>query len=119
MLDFYFEGDNTPVEDYVSHETYSIRDDNYTLSVISSVADTSSAYLLVTIDAKNDAAAAALMADDFENMDTFSVRALENEAVKPEPTPTGNGPARGRWIQLWGKGGAAHGDLPHLQYESR
>ena len=52
VLDFYFEGDNTPVEDYVSHETYSIRDDNYTLSVISSVADTSSAYLLVTIEAK-------------------------------------------------------------------
>lgn len=77
VLDFYFEGDNPPVEDYVSHETYSIRDDNYTLSVISSVADTSSAYLLVTIEAKNDAAAAALMADDFENMDTFSVRALE------------------------------------------
>ena len=33
VLDFYFEGDNTPVEDYVSHETYSIRDDNY-LSLI-------------------------------------------------------------------------------------
>lgn len=93
VLDFYFEGDNPPVEDYVSHETYSIRDDNYTLSVISSVADTSSAYLLVTIEAKNDAAAAALMADDFENMDTFSVRALENEAVKPEPTPSEGGPA--------------------------
>lgn len=92
VLDFYFEGDNTPVEDYVSHETYSIRDDNYTLSVISSVADTSSAYLLVTIEAKNDTAAAALMADDFENMDTFSVRALENEAVKPEPTPSEGGP---------------------------
>ena len=35
VLDFYFEGDNTLVEDYVSHETYSIRDDNYTLSVTS------------------------------------------------------------------------------------
>lgn len=97
VLDFYFEGDNTLVEDYVSHETYSIRDDNYTLSVISSVADTSSAYLLVTIDAKNDAAAAALMADDFENMDTFSVRALENEAVKPEPTPTA---ASSKWMSI-------------------
>ncbi len=95
MLDFYFEGDNTPVEDYVSHETYSIRDDNYTLSVISSVADTSSAYLLVTIEAKNDAAAAALMADDFENMDTFSVRALENEGRQAGPTPSRRRPRRG------------------------
>ena len=97
VLDFYFEGDNTPVEDYVSHETYSIRDDNYTLSVISSVADTSSAYLLVTIEAKNDAAAAA---------HSYRKRPCRRDA-------------RGRWIQLWGKGGAAHGDLPHLQYESR
>ena len=110
----YFEGDNTPVEDYVSHETYSIRDDNYTLSVISSVADTSSAYLLVTIDAKNDAAAAALMADDFENMDTFSVRALENEAVKPEPTPTGNGPA----VEMPVAGGFSYGEKEALRTET-
>ena len=114
VLDFYFEGDNTPVEDYVSHETYSIRDDNYTLSVISSVADTSSAYLLVTIDAKNDAAAAALMADDFENMDTFSVRALENEAVKPEPTPTGNGPA----VEMPVAGGFSYGEEEALRTET-
>ncbi|MFQ7857113.1 MAG: hypothetical protein ACLRIS_20275 [Flavonifractor plautii] len=85
------------------------------------MADTSSAYLLVTIDAKNDAAAAALMADD-ENMDTFSVRALENEAVKPEPTPTGNGPA----VEMPVAGGFSYGERrrcarrpPHLQYESR
>ena len=114
VLDFYFEGDNTPVEDYVSHETYSIRDDNYTLSVISSVADTSSAYLLVTIEAKNDAAAAALMADDFENMDTFSVRALENEAVKPEPTPTGNGPA----VEMPVAGGFSYGEKEALRTET-
>ena len=114
VLDFYFEGDNTLVEDYVSHETYSIRDDNYTLSVISSVADTSSAYLLVTIEAKNDAAAAALMADDFENMDTFSVRALENEAVKPEPTPTGNGPA----VEMPVAGGFSYGEKEALRTET-
>ena len=114
VLDFYFEGDNTPVEDYVSHETYSIRDDNYTLSVISSVADTSSAYLLVTIEAKNDAAAAALMADDFENMDTFSVRVLEDEAAKPEPTPTGNGPA----VEMPVAGGFSYGEKEALRTET-
>lgn len=114
VLDFYFEGDNTPVEDYVSHETYSIRDDNYTLSVISSVADTSSAYLLVTIEAKNDAAAAALMADDFENIDTFSVRVLEDEAAKPEPTPTGNGPA----VEMPVAGGFSYGEEEALRTET-
>lgn len=114
VLDFYFEGDNTPVEDYVSHETYSIRDDNYTLSVISSVADTSSAYLLVTIDAKNDAAAAALMADDFENIDTFSVRVLADEAAKPEPTPTGNGPA----VEMPVAGGFSYGEKEALRTET-
>ena len=30
VLDFYFEGDNTPADDYVNHETYSVSDDNYT-----------------------------------------------------------------------------------------
>ena len=60
VLDFYFEGDNTPADDYVNHETYSVSDDNYTLSVTSSVADTRSAYLLVTVEAKTDEARAAL-----------------------------------------------------------
>lgn len=82
--------------------------------MISSVADTSSAYLLVTIEAKNDAAAAALMADDFENMDTFSVRALENEAVKPEPTPTGNGPA----VEMPVAGGFSYGEKEALRTET-
>lgn len=93
VLDFYFEGDNTPADDYVNHETYSVSDDNYTLSVTSSVADTRSAYLLVTVEAKTDEARATLMADDFENMDTFSVRILEDETAEPEPTPTGDKPA--------------------------
>ena len=92
VLDFYFEGDNTPADDYVNHETYSVSDDNYTLSVTSSVADTRSAYLLVTVEAKTDEARAALMADEFQNMDTFSVRVLEDETAEPEPTPEVDGP---------------------------
>lgn len=92
VLDFYFEGDNTPADDYVNHETYSVSDDNYTLSVTSSVADTRSAYLLITIEAKTDEARVALMAEGFNNMDTFSVRILEDETAEPEPTPEVDGP---------------------------
>ena len=33
VLDFNFEGDNTPAEDYVNNQAYSVSDDNYTLSV--------------------------------------------------------------------------------------
>ena len=93
VLDFFYEGDTSPAVNYVNNQVYSVSDDNYTLSVTSSVADTRSAYLLVTVEAKTDEARATLMADDFENMDTFSVRILEDETAEPEPTPTGDKPA--------------------------
>lgn len=93
VLDFFYEGDTAPAMEYVNNQVYSVSDDNYTLSVTSSVADTRSAYLLVTVEAKTDEARTALMADGFTNMDTFSVRILESEATEPAPTPTGAGPA--------------------------
>ena len=93
VLDFFYEGDTSPAVNYVNNQVYSVSDDNYTLSVTSSVADTRSAYLLITIEAKTDEARVALMAEGFNNMDTFSVRILEDEAAKPEPTPTGDAPA--------------------------
>ena len=92
VLDFFYEGDTSPAVNYVNNQVYSVSDDNYTLSVTSSVADTRSAYLLVTVEAKTDEARAALMADGFENMDTFFVRVLEDEAAEPEPTPEVDGP---------------------------
>ena len=91
VLDFYFEGDNTPADDYVNHETYSVSDDNYTLSVTSSVADTRSAYLLITIEAKTDEARAALMADDFENISTFDLYTLSGDTANPETFSCGFG----------------------------
>ena len=91
VLDFYFEGDNTPADDYVNHETYSVSDDNYTLSVTSSVADTRSAYLLVTVEAKTDEAKAALMADDFENISTFDLYTLSGDTANPEAALCGFG----------------------------
>ena len=91
VLDFYFEGDNTPADDYVNHETYSVSDDNYTLSVTSSVADTRSAYLLVTVEAKTDEARAALMADDFENISTFDLYTLSGDTANPEAALCGFG----------------------------
>lgn len=93
VLDFFYEGDTAPAVEYVNTQAYSVSDDNYTLSVTSSVADTRSAYLLVTVEAKTDEARTALMADGFTNMDTFSVRILESEAAEPAPTPTGEEPA--------------------------
>lgn len=92
VLDFFYEGDTAPAVEYVNNQAYSVSDDNYTLSVTSSVADTRSAYLLVTVEAKNDAARATLMADDFRNIDTFFVRVLEDETAEPEPTPEVDGP---------------------------
>ena len=91
VLDFYFEGDNTPADDYVNHETYSVSDDNYTLSVTSSVADTRSAYLLVTVEAKTDEARATLMADDFENISTFDLYTLSGDTANPEAALCGFG----------------------------
>lgn len=111
VLDFFYEGDPAPAVEYVNNQAYSVSDDNYTLSVTSSVADTRSAYLLVTIESKNDAATAALIADDFENMDTFSVRVLEDESAKPEPTPIGDGPA----VEIPVAGGVGYGEEPLLR----
>ena len=91
VLDFYFEGDNTPANDYVNHETYSVSDDNYTLSVTSSVADTRSAYLLVTVEAKTDEARATLMADDFESISTFDLYTLSGDTANPEAALCGFG----------------------------
>ena len=91
VLDFYFEGDNIPADDYVNHETYSVSDDNYTLFVTSSVADTRSAYLLVTVEAKTDEAKVALMADDFENISTFDLYTLSGDTANPEAALCGFG----------------------------
>ena len=91
VLDFFYEGDTSPAVNYVNNQVYSVSDDNYTLSVTSSVADTRSAYLLITIEAKTDEARAALMADDFENISTFDLYTLSGDTANPEAALCGFG----------------------------
>ena len=91
VLDFFYEGDTSPAVNYVNNQVYSVSDDNYTLSVTSSVADTRSAYLLVTVEAKTDEAKAALMADDFENISTFDLYTLSGDTANPEAALCGFG----------------------------
>ena len=91
VLDFFYEGDTSPAVNYVNNQVYSVSDDNYTLSVTSSVADTRSAYLLVTVEAKTDVAKATLMADDFENISTFDLYTLSGDTANPEAALCGFG----------------------------
>ena len=91
VLDFFYEGDTSPAVNYVNNQVYSVSDDNYTLSVTSSVADTRSAYLLITIEAKTDEARVALMADDFENISTFDLYTLSGDTANPEAALCGFG----------------------------
>ena len=91
VLDFFYEGDTSPAVNYVNNQVYSVSDDNYTLSVTSSVADTRSAYLLVTVEAKTDEARATLMADDFENISTFDLYTLSGDTANPEAALCGFG----------------------------
>lgn len=84
VLDVFFQGNTASIQQYVNNQIYSISDENYTLSVTNSVADSNSAYLLFTVEARTDAAKTALMADDFEQIDTFDVLALTDRAPEEE-----------------------------------
>ena len=84
VLDAYFGGSSEVGEALMNTTPYSVSDDNYTLTVTSSVADGSTAYLTVTVEARTPKAAEALMADDFENMDTWSVAFPEPEEERED-----------------------------------
>ena len=107
-------GDNTPVEDYVSHETYSIRDDNYTPAGDHLGGGHHPPPLSVPFIPKRQGGAPPPARLGAWIRDTFSVRALENEAVKPEPTPTGNGPA----VEMPVAGGFSYGEREALRTET-
>ena len=79
VLDAFFGGSSEEGEALMNDQTYSVSDDNYTLTVTSSLADEAAAYLTVTVTAKTPEAAEALMADDFENMDTWEVEVPHTE----------------------------------------
>ena len=72
VLDYYFEGDTTPVQSYLNTQVYSVSDDNYTFSVTSSAADSTIAYALLRVEAKNETAREELQSEAFLDMDTFS-----------------------------------------------
>ena len=79
VLDAFFGGSSEEGEALMNDKAYSVSDDNYTLTVTSSLADEAAAYLTVTVTAKTPEATKALMADDFENMDTWSVEVPHTE----------------------------------------
>ena len=79
VLDAFFGGSSEEGEALMNDQTYSVSDDNYTLTVTSSLADEAAAYLTVTVTAKTPEAAEALMSDDFENMDTWDVEVPHTE----------------------------------------
>lgn len=86
VLDAFFGGSSQTGEALMDTTAYSVSDDNYTLTVTSSVSDGSTAYLTVTVEAKTTEAVETLMADDFENMDTWSVSFPEPEEEPEEGT---------------------------------
>ena len=79
VLDAFFGGSSEEGEALMNDQPYSVSDDNYTLTVTSSLADEAAAYLTVTVTAKTPEAAEALMSDDFENMDTWEVEVPHTE----------------------------------------
>ena len=74
VLDAFFGGSSEAGRDLMREDPCSVSDDNYTLTVTSSLADDTIAYLMATVEAKTPEAVEALMSDDFENMDTWSVK---------------------------------------------
>lgn len=94
MLAVWFQGDTAPGQAYVDSQTRSVSDENYTLTVESSVADEQSVYLTVCITALSDEAREFLHTEEFWGMDTFSVRPLSSSAGSEDSSdsPASSGP---------------------------
>ena len=76
VLDTYFKGDTSSAKPWVDHEVRSISDKDYTLTVESSVSDSTTALLLVRVDALTEESRAFMFSDDFNGMDTWSIYPL-------------------------------------------
>lgn len=76
MLAAWFQGDTAPGQAYVDSLARSVSDGNYTLTVESSAADGQSVYLTVCITALSEEAKNFIHTEDFDSMDTLSIRAL-------------------------------------------
>lgn len=71
VLDAFFGGSSELGQSLMNDQPYAIEDDNYALTVSSSLCDGSTAYLMVTVEAKTPQAIETLMGDDFSNMRTW------------------------------------------------
>lgn len=86
VLDAFFGGSSELGQSLMNDHAYSIEDDNYALSVTSSLADGSTAYLMVTVDAKTPRAAETLMSDSFSNMRTWHFDFPQPEGASHMPS---------------------------------
>lgn len=99
MLAVWFQGDTAPGQAYVDSQARSVSDGNYTLTVESSAADGRSVYLTVRITALSEEAKDFIHTDDFDSIDTFSIRALpgsdgsEDSSDAPASSVPGDAPA--------------------------
>lgn len=91
VLDAYFGGSSDIGQDLMQDDPCSVSDNNYTLTVTSSLADDTIAYLMATVEARTSEAVEALMSDDFENIDTWSIRIPQDGKDRPSVVSFGVG----------------------------
>ena len=79
MVQIFFKGDTAPAQEYVDSTARSVRDENYTLTVESSMADENNRiYLIVTLTANNEETREFLFSDDFRwAAKAVSIRSVE------------------------------------------
>ena len=106
VLDTYFKGDTSSAKPLVDHEVRSISDKDYTLTVESSVSDSTTALLLVRVDALTEESRAFMFSDDFNGMDTWSIYPL-----LPEENDGGDASTPSSW-------GVGYSELGELRTES-
>ena len=83
VLNAFFEGDTSAAQGLVDEQARSVSDGSFTLTVSSSASDGQTAYLLATVTGKTPEAVETLMAEDFENMDTWNYDCIETETDDP------------------------------------
>lgn len=83
VLNAFFEGDTSAAQGLVDEQARSVSDGSFTLTVSSSASDGQTAYLLATVTGETPEAVETLMAEDFENMDTWNYDRIETETDDP------------------------------------
>lgn len=83
VLNAFFEGDTSAAQGLVDEQARSVSDGSFTLTVSSSASDGQTAYLLATVTGETPEAVETLMAEDFENMDTWNYDCIETETDDP------------------------------------